>query len=72
MSKKPRADLEDWEDGVATMGIGSASTLTTYDRAPGSPYREFPPGFHGANPGPSYEEAPTRKRRAPTKQVKKS
>jgi len=32
--------------------------------------REFPPGFHGANPGPSYDEDPPRAPRAKPTQAK--
>jgi hypothetical protein len=62
----PRADLEDFENGVASLGSGSVSTLTTYPGARLNPHREFPPGFHGANPGPSFDEpaaSPRRTRR---------
>lgn len=43
--------------------IGSASTITTYDKPVRVKPREFPPGFHGANPGPSDEPAPKPSRR---------
>lgn len=38
-------------------GIGAATTITENFVPPKHrPKREFPPGFHGANPGPSYDE----------------
>lgn len=46
--------------------IGAASALTVIARPAGwsPPAREFAPGFHGANPGPSHPEpAPRRGRR---------
>lgn len=45
--------------------IGTASALTVIVRPAGwsPPVREFPPGFHGAAPGPSHPEPAARKRR---------
>lgn len=55
---KPRADVLDPDDW-RQPAVGSATTITL---APGPRRkREFPPGFHGAAPGPSHdEEAPPR------------
>ena len=48
------------------LGVGSASTITTYDKPVRVRPREFPPGFHGASPGPSHDEAPPRRRKEST------
>lgn len=46
--------------------VGSASTLFRTDKPIPAPTREFPPGFHGAAPGPSHDESepPRRTRKA--------
>jgi hypothetical protein len=60
-----RAEDDEWVDYL-TLGVGSASTITTYDKPIRLPPRAFPPGFHGANPGPSIDEDPPRPRRRST------
>lgn len=52
-----RADDEDWVDYL-TLGVGSASTLMPYDKPIRVKPRAFPPGFDGANPGPSDDPEP--------------
>jgi hypothetical protein len=59
MRQKPRAD--DWYDDGFIQPGGSASTLHSWPDQP-LPQREFPPGFHGANPGPSHPEPKPRYR----------
>lgn len=58
-----------WRAGEDDAGLegfmgGSATTLNTDGKAPRRT-REFPPGFHGANPGPSHDDEAPRPRRAP-------
>lgn len=55
-----RADLWTYEGGN-TSGGGSASPIGYFPDQP-LRRREFPPGFHGANPGPSYPEPKPRYR----------
>lgn len=56
------------DEGLEGFAIGSASTLTHDSKAPRRT-REFPPGFHGANPGPSHDdEAPPPPKRRRTRQ----
>ena len=66
--KPPRPRADDWLDEGVWLGSGSASTLNPLrDWKP--PVREFAPGFHGANPGPSHDDTPkprVRKRKTPT------
>ena len=48
-----------WDGGAG--GIGTATTLPMHDGFK-LPKREFPPGFAGANPGPSHPEQKPRYR----------
>lgn len=64
--KRPRSD-EESGDGLAGFLGGSATTLNT-DGKWAKRKREFAPGFHGANPGPSHEDdAPSPPAAAPVK-----
>lgn len=51
---KIRVGYDD-DNGMAGFMGGSATTLNTDGKAP-KRTREFPPGFHGANPGPSHDD----------------
>jgi hypothetical protein len=64
---KPRGDVWDLLEGPEPA-VGSASTLS----GPGArvPERAFPPGFAGANPGPSHDE-PARKTPRRRKETKR-
>ncbi len=59
---RPRFD-EGWDEDPNPWGIGSACTLSPYGGT--ARERAFPPGFHGAAPGPSHPEAdaPPKRRR---------
>lgn len=49
----PGAEIfEGWPGDPGLSGVGYQSALET-TRADARPAREFPPGFEGANPGPS-------------------
>lgn len=50
----------EWAEGY-TSGQGSAGTVGGWPDQP-LPRREFAPGFHGANPGPSQPEVKPRYR----------
>jgi hypothetical protein len=52
---------DDNGSGMAGFMGGSATTLNTDGKAP-KRTREFPPGFHGANPGPSHDDERPRPR----------
>lgn len=54
---KPRTGDVWGEDDAPTESVGSVTTLNK-DGALRRPAREFPPGFAGANPGPSYDDVP--------------
>lgn len=51
-------------DGYWDGGVGGTGVVTTLPMHDGMrlPRREFPPGFAGANPGPSVEEVKPRYR----------
>jgi hypothetical protein len=60
--------IGDDDDGLAGFMGGSATTMNSDGKRRRT--REFPPGFHGANPGPSYDEDPPRAPRAKPTQAK--
>lgn len=47
--------VEYYVDNSTIGGVGYQSTLDTV-RQDARPKREFPPGFHGAAPGPSHDD----------------
>lgn len=61
---------DDWEADGPVPSVGSASTVSRDGAA--KRQREFPPGFHGANPGPSYEDEPAPRRPRRKKQETKN
>jgi hypothetical protein len=66
---EPRPIMDDWyTDGFIQPG-GGASPIHGWPDQP-LPRREFPPGIHGANPGPSHPEPKPRYRvKAPSRTV---
>jgi len=61
----------EYDDGMEGFAVGTATTLSADGARPQRP-REFPPGFAGANPGPSHDDdaPPTPRRRARPAQPK--
>lgn len=55
-------DEDGWLDAedLWSPSVGTATPITEYAEPIRVPKRAFPPGFHGANPGPSHDEDPPR------------